>query len=260
MDTDTATWLRSAIGEDRIKRATSEAARYGIVNPTDKQTEKIDEQELRFIVNALELQLFYILDDKDHIVEMRSVAAETFKIAKILKWPDNPIGATRWLLHLGCLAVAGDCSTDYQHMIADCELPNINLDSPDWGIRVWSSVLYAWLLIISNTERKNMSIVKKIIIALREDQINLEHDFLKNKKQAWQLITQYHLLKAAEILSVALTHGVIDDRNYIRSQIKKQFNYALKSSSRGHLIEQEMLSKLLARVTSILIDTCCLSA
>lgn len=220
----------------------------------------MDESELRFITNVLELQVFDCLDDDQRVDELRAVAAETFQIARTLTWPEGAVAAADWLVRLGCLAVLGDRSADFHRITSEIELPALPLDSPDWGARVWSSVLDVWLRLLRKNGWHDLDAVQERIVAIREAQHTVEPAFLqeaearKDVRPAWELITDYHLAKAAEALGVYLGQGSVDGHYDIREQLEAQFDRAINAAARGQLIERENMSRLLAHTARVMVD------
>lgn len=255
-------WLRTAVGEDRLRETTTEASRRRLAQALESPSSSaMDEEELRFIANALELQVFDCLDDDQRAGELRTAAAETFQIARTLTWPEEPVAAADWLVRLGCLAVLGDRSADFRRIVTETELPALPLDSPDWGVRVWSSVLAVWLRLLRKHGWDDLDAVQERIVAIREAQRTVEPTFLqeaearKDVRPAWELMAQYHLAKAAELLGAYLGQGSVDGHYDIREQLEAQFDRAIGASARGHLVEQETLSRLLARAARVMVES-----
>ena len=255
-----ATWLRTAVGEERLRQTSTEASRRRLTNALSSPSQATDDRELQFVTNALELQLFDALDEEGRVVELRAVAAETFRIARTLAWPQEPVAAAQWLVRLGCIAVLGDRSADFRRIVTECELPALAPDSADWGVRVWSSVLDVWLRLLRKKGWGDLDAVQERIVAIREAQRAFEPAFLKEAearkdvRPAWELMAQYHLAKAAEILGAYVGQGSVDGRYDIRQQLEAQFDRAIAASARGQLVEREMLSRLLARAARVMVD------
>ena len=256
----TATWLRTAVGEERLRQSSTEVSRRRLINALSSPSQATDDRELQFVTNALELQLFDILDDEGREDELRDVAAETFRMARTLAWPEEPIAAAQWLVRLGCIAVLGDRSADFRRIVMECELPALSSDSVDWGVRVWSSVLDVWLRLLRKKGWDDLDAVQERIVAIREAQRAVEPAFLKEAEArkdvapAWELMAQYHLAKAAEILGTYVGQGSVDGHYDIRQQLEAQFDRAIGASARGQLVEREALSRLLARAARLMVD------
>lgn len=253
-------WLQTVIGADRLRETSTEASRRRLFAALSPATQKLNDRELRFVTNALELELFDVLDDDQRTLELRDIAGKTFQIARTLAWPKEPIAAAQWLVRLGCLAVIGDRSADFRRIVTERSFPVLPLDSPDWGVRVWSSVLDVWLHLLRKQGWNDLDIVQERVVALRRAQQSVEPAFLRaaearqDVRPAWELMTQYHLAKAAELLGIYLGQGSVDRHYDIREQLESQFDRAVGASARGRLIELEVMSRLLARVSRLMVD------
>jgi hypothetical protein len=254
-------WLNTAIGDDKLRESFTDATRrrlekaLGITNLA-----KVGEDELRFVVNILELEVFDYLDDENQIESLRSAAAETFQIARTLPWPIEALAASEWIVRIGCLAVLGDRSADFRRILIDGRLPALPLETEDWGIRVWAGVLDVWIRLLRKKGWDDLDGVQYRIAAIRNAQRDVEPAFLKSAEQrkdarpAWKLMAEYHLAKAAELLGVYLSQGAVDRRYDIREQLEAQFDRAINASSRGQLLEVETFSRLLARTARVMVD------
>jgi hypothetical protein len=98
------------------------------------------------------------------------------------------------------------------------------------------------------------------VVSLRQDQGAREPAFLARAEElndarpAWELITEYHLAKAADILAVYLAQGSVENVYDIRQQLEAQFDRAVGAAGRGQLIERESLARLLARTADVLVS------
>jgi hypothetical protein len=253
-------WLRTAIGADRLLETSAEASRRRLSAALNSTSQEADDRELQFVTNALELVLFDALDDEQRALELRAVAAETFQIARTLAWPQQPIAAAQWLVRLGCLAVIGDRSADFRRIVIELQLPDLPHDSPNWGVRVWSSVLDVWLRLLRKQGWDDLDAVQERLVALRQAQRTVEPTFLRaaedrqDVRPAWELMALYHLAKAGEVLGVYLGQGSVDGHYDIREQLEAQFDRAIVASARGQLIELETTSRLLARASRAMVD------
>lgn len=257
-----ATWLRTAVGEERLRETATEVSRRRLTSALGGgPAPATDDQDLQFVSNALELQLFDVLDDEGRVDELRAVAEETFQIARTLAWPEEPVAAAEWLVRLGCIAVLGDRSVDFRRIVTESELPALSYDTGDWGARVWSSILDVWLRLLRKQGWGDLDAVQERIVAIREAQRAIEPAFLreaearKDVRPAWELMAQYHLAKAAEVLGTYVGQGSVDGRYDVREQLEAQFDRAIGASARGQLIELETLSRLLARTARVMVDS-----
>ncbi|MCY4655997.1 MAG: DEAD/DEAH box helicase [Gammaproteobacteria bacterium] len=256
----TITWLQAALGEDQFHQISSEASRRRLTNALSSPTHAIEDKDMQFFSNALELQLFNILDDESRGDELRYVAAETFRIARTLAWPSEPIAMAEWLVRLGCIAVLGDRSADFRRIVTEREMKTLPSASADWGVRVWSSVLEVWLRLLRKRGWDDLDAVQERIGAIRQAQRDIEPAYLKKAEvrkdvvPAWELMTHYHLAKAAEIMGAYIGQGSVDGHYDIREQLEAQFDRAINASMRGRLIECEILTRFLARAAYLMVD------
>lgn len=254
-----STWLQTADDEEKLRLTSTEASRRRLAGALGSPTDKTDDRELRIVTNTLELRLFDAIENDERSDELRSIASQTFQIARTLIWPDEPVAAAEWLVRLGCIAMIGDRSTDFRRIVTKRELPDLPLDSPEWGIRVWSSVLDMWLRLLRKKGWDDLDAVHERIAAIRQDQRSVEPGYLeeaearKDVRPAWELMTHYHLAKAAEVLGAYTAQGSVDGHYDIREQLEAQFDRAIGASARGRLIEKENMSRLLARAASVMV-------
>lgn len=236
------------------------ASRRRLSAALNSASQESDDREIQFVTNALELELFDALDDEQQASELRAIAAETFQIARTIAWPEEPVAASQWLVRLGCFSVIGDRSADFRRIVTERQLPALPFDSPDWGVQVWSSVLDVWLRLLRKRGWDDLDGIQNRVVALRQAQRTVEPVFLRAAEErqdvrpAWELMVQYHLAKAAEVLGIYIGQGSVDGRYDIREQLEAQFDRAISASARGQLIELEAMSRLLARASRVMVD------
>lgn len=252
--------LRTVVGEERLKQTATEVSRRRLTNALSESAQATDDQDLEFVANALELQLFDALDDEGRVAELRAVAEKTFQIGRTLAWPEEPVAAAEWLVRLGCIAVLGDRSVDFRRIVTESKLPSLSYDTDDWGVRVWSSILDVWLRLLRKGGWDDLDAIQERIVAIREAQREVEPAFLKSAearqdvRPAWELMAQYHLARAAEILGAYVGQGSVDGQYDVREQLEAQFDRAIGASARGQLMTLETLSRLLARASRLMVD------
>lgn len=259
--TTAGSWLRTAVGEDTFRESFTDATRRRLERALGiADISKVSDDKLRFVVNTLELEVFDYLDNENQIESLRSAAAEAFQIARTLPWPNEALAASEWIVRVGCLAVLGERSADYRRILVQESLPPFPLESEDWGIRVWSSVLHVWIRLLRKKGWDDLDSVQHCIAAIRNNQRDVEPAFLKFAEQrndaqpAWKLMAEYHLAKAAEILGIYLSQGAVDRHYDIREQLEAQFDRAINASARGQLVDLENFSRLLARTARVMVD------
>ncbi|MXZ55893.1 MAG: DEAD/DEAH box helicase [Gammaproteobacteria bacterium] len=258
----TDSWIVSSLGLEKIEEACSEANRRRLQSIlASERTSQIDEAKLRFIVNGLELAVFDLLDDSEP-EQLVEVASNAFLVARVLRLPDTPIERAEALVRLGCLGVLGDRSSDVHRVLRDQKVPSLPLNSKDWGVRVWATILDVWIRLFRQQGWDDFHAIQERILNLRTAQKSCEPEFLQVAEQnedaqpAWELVSSYHLARAAEILATYQCQGSVDEHYDIREQLETQFDRAINATSRGLLVAREMLVRLLARTAKPLVENC----
>jgi len=253
-------WIIQSLGAEKVRKAVEEAGRRRLRAALGVEgTAAFPDDQLRFVANGLELRVFDLLEGDDPQV-LQAAATEAFQLARSLTCPVAPIEAAAWLVRLGALGVLGDRGADVRRLLIEEDLPQLPLDSEDWGIRVWSCILDIWLRLFRKRGWADLDLVQQRVAALRAHQREHEPAFLaqaearRDARPAWELITEYHLAKAAEILGTYLTQGSVDGHYDVREQLEAQFDRAISAAGRGQLMERESLTRLLARTARVLVD------
>ncbi|MBI2566066.1 MAG: DEAD/DEAH box helicase [Candidatus Schekmanbacteria bacterium] len=253
-------WIIQALGGEKVRKAVEEAGRRRLRNALGVDgAGEFPDDELRFVANGLELRVFGLLEG-DNPEVLQAAATEAFQVARSLTCPEAPIEAAEWLVRLGALGVLGDRGADVRRLLCEVDLPQLPLDSEDWGIRVWSCILDIWLRLFRKQGWGDLDLVQQRVAALRTDQRKHEPEYLaqaeerRDARPAWELITDYHLARAAEILGIYLTQGSVDGHYDVREQHEAQFDRAIGAAGRGQLMERESLARLLARTARALVD------
>lgn len=254
-------WIVDALGSERTAAAATEAGRRRLCAALQLDcTHRVADEELRSVASALELAVYDLMDDEDRRGELRAAAAQTFQVARALKLPAEPMGQAAWLIRLGCLAVLGDRGADIRRQMIDAGIPELPVASSDWGERVWANILDAWLRLLRKDGWGDLDAVQERVSALRRDQAAHEPDFLTNLETrrevgpAWQLIAEYHLAKAAEVLAVYVCQGASDGHYDILQQLEAQFDRAIGACARGRLLELESFTRLLMHTARVLVE------
>lgn len=253
-------WILESLGADKIREATEEAGRRRLRSAFGAEGgAPVSDERMQFVANALELRAFGLLDGDD-AEALRHASVQAFQVARSLPRGPLPLDAAAALVRLGCLGVLGDRGADVRRLLLDEALPGLPLDATDWGTRVSASVLDIWLRLFRKQGWDDLDAVQQRVASLRADQRAHEPTFLaraeerKDARPAWELMSQYHLAKAAEILGVYLSQGSVEGHYDIREQLEAQFDRAVATAGRGQLMAQEALARLLARTARVLVD------
>ena len=253
-------WISASIGQEKIHNAITESGRRRLQSTLRiDQAAQLDDQHLRFVADGLELGVFDLLD-AENAGELRVAAAEAFQVARVLPRSGTPVDVAQLLVRCGCLGVLGERASDVKRLLSEEELPALPLDSDNWGIRVWSTILDVWLRLLRKRGWDDLDAVQTQVASLRSDQRVYEPQFLQEAEErqdsapAWELISAYHLAKAAEILGMYQSQGSVDGHYDIRQQLEAQFDRAVAAASRGQLMERETFARLLACTAQAFVD------
>ncbi|MBN1335620.1 MAG: DEAD/DEAH box helicase [Deltaproteobacteria bacterium] len=255
-------WVLDAMGAERVERAEQDASRRRVVAALGVDPVPVgDEAVLREVAASLELTVFDLLAGEERPAELRQVCERAFQVARALPRPGEPLEQAEWLLWLACLGVLGDRSADVRRILVEEDIPELSLDDADWGRRVWGTTLDTWLRLVRKHGWEDLDRVQANVVELRARQREQEPAFLARLEEAltrapaWQLIAEYHLAKAAEILGVFVGQGTGPDGRFdIQQQLEAQFDRALGACAHGHLVDLEVLVRLLARAATVLVD------
>ena len=244
---------------EKVHRAAEEAGRRRLGDALGiGGTGRLDHEHLRLVANALELRVTLLLDDENPS-DLCAAAAEAFRVARVLPHDGTPTETAQSLVRLGCLGVLGDRGADVKRLLVANGWPVLPVDADDWGQRVWSTILDVWLRLFRKQGWDDLDAVQAQVVDLRASQRKYEPRFLHEAEQrqdagpAWELVTTYHLAKAAEILGQYLSQGAVDGRYDIREQLEAQFDRAVAAAAAGRLMERETFVRLLARTARPLV-------
>ena len=253
-------WIVDALGAETVRRASEEAGRRRLREALGLDTrDGLDDDRLRFVASTLELRVVVLLDGENRD-ELRAAAADAFQVARVLPRAAEPLEAAECLARLGCLGVLGDRGADVKRLLSNGGLPALPVAADDWGRRVWATTLDVWLRLFRKHGWSDLDTVQAGVGRLRSEQSGHEPVFLqgaehrKDAGPAWELVTVYHLAKAAEILGAYQGQGEVDGRYDVREQLDAQFDRAVNAAGKGGLLELENLCRLLAPAARVLAD------
>ena len=255
-------WIVEAVGPQRVDSAGVEASRRRVVAALGVEAVGVgDEDEFRQAGAALELLVFDMLTDEEHSDTLRQASARAFQVCRAIPLPSDPMEAAEWLLRISCMAILGDRGADARRLLVEDGIPDLPLDVQDWGRRVWATTLDIWLRLIRKHGWEDLDRAQANVVALRQGQQAHEPEFLAalkgtaGQRPAWQLIAEYHLAKAAEILGTFVGQGTGPDGRYdVHQQLEAQFDRALGACVRGRLLDLELHVRILARTASTVVD------
>jgi len=249
-------WLLDSISEKRAS-ALKTSEKLQIFKEIVQQEIPVDVTGIYEISNALELAALDLIlerfeEDDTKLKIMRECAADAFKLLRVLPLPEDPIKASYQLLRMSSLAVLGDRGSDASRLLKQLEWPVLPFNSDDWGKRTWSTITDIWLRLIRKKGWEDRDWVLQRVADLRSQQEQYEKSYLDNvgsayaKTAALELIGLYHLAKAAEIMALFITDGVVEGNYQIRQLLETHFDRALAVCEHARMIELEPIARLLS--------------
>jgi superfamily II DNA/RNA helicase len=259
-------WLFEALGDERLSAATTEASRRLISDALALPASSIDDVDLRFAAEALELAVYEeMTSGESGQAGVTNVAARAFQLFRVVVPPSTePLDVARWMLRTACLGILGDRVTDAIRYLTEVEWPALPTASETWGTRVEASVIDAWLRLVRKQGWDDLDLVQQRIATLRSDQEAYEGQFLgattesdgvgRARVEAWRLVVLYHVARAVDVLGTYSTQGEVDGRYDVRQLLDAQFDRAVVASQRSDLFEEENMVRLLAATSGRLVD------
>jgi len=182
---------------------------------------------------------------------LKSCAADAFRLFRVLPPLNSPIQRSIQHLRMCTLAVIGDKWVDASRFLREKDWSDLPIHSEKWDERTWSTILDVWFRLIRKKGWEDRDLILENIAKLRDSQNTFEKEYLSSKapseakKAALELVCLYHLSKAAEILALFMTDGVVNKNFQIRQLIEAQFDRIFAVCNLTQLIEIEPLARLL---------------
>ncbi len=257
-------WLLDNL-KDLRQEALSQAGRAQIHGELLGKPFEEDEDLIRRASGALEIAVLDLLtedikNDEERQKELKRIAADAFRLLRSLPMPNDAMGAGEQMLNACALAVLGDKGSDAARWLQKDGWPDLPLESDDWGVRTWATILDTWLRLIRKSGWEDRDAVLRCIAELRDSQSLFEKTYLKAKAPdhakalALELIGLYHLAKAGEILAYYMTDGVVDGKYQIHQLLETHFDRAKAVCDTAYMIKLEPLSRLLAACAAQMAD------
>ncbi len=192
------------------------------------------------------------LEDEGKTNDLRTCAGHAFILFSMLPPKSNLIEDAVFKLRACSLAVIGDQGTDAAQLLEEYDWSSLPFDSSDWKERTWCTIIDVWLRLIRKKGRSDCDHVLERVAALRVEQKDFEEQYLNRqpsrqaKAEAMELICFYHLAKAAEVMAIYTTDGVVNDNGQIHQLLDTHFNNIFLACQETPMLEIEPLSRLLS--------------
>lgn len=263
-------WLLNSIS-DRRREALATADRVQFFREVAGAAPDFNVEAVSGVVAALEiavldLQSDRLNEDPERRAIEREAAADCFRLMRVLPRPEDASESGLQLLRASALAVLGDRGADAARWLRSLEddgkWPALPIDSVDWGVRCRATITDIWLRLIRKRGWADRDMVLTRVASLRNAQEEFERSYLQAfdtlpaKRSALELIAIYHLAKAAEVLALFITDGVVEGNYQVQQLLDSHFDRALAACESARLIELEPLARLLSRAAAQLVDNC----
>ncbi len=251
--------VQDALAYEKVRPALVLASQHRLAQAFGKAAlSRAEADEVRDVAFIREMRMIDFLIAGDHSDDMRDVASDAFQLFRVLPEKADPIAAAEKLVTLGCIAVVGDRAADFSRMLSNQGIPDLPLDAPDWGVRVWASLLDTWLRLMRKRGWEDFDKIQERRLAIRNAQRVREAAFLKAEAKrgetglVWKLLASYHAMRAAEILAGFLSQGPAEYNVDICEQIALALDSANACASSSMQIDESNLLQLLARAAPMM--------
>jgi len=257
-------WLLESIGNKR-EEALKCADRILFYREFSGESSDGDIELIQRTADALELVVIDLIlekldPDDDRVPTLKTCAGDAYRLLRVLPHRDNPVENTVTLLRQAALAVIGDMGADAARVLCEKPWPDLPLDSDNWQERTWSTILDIWLRLIRKQGWDDRDKVLEQVSALRSAQDTFEKDYLEGqppinaKASALELISLYHLAKAAEVFALFITDGVVDGNYEIQHLLEAHFDRVFAVCENAQMMELEPLAVLLSACSTQMVE------
>ncbi|CDQ09488.1 putative DEAD/DEAH box helicase [Acidithiobacillus ferrivorans] len=256
-------WMLESLGEMRGK-ALHEAARAQVLSELASLPHEMDYALIERVAQAMETLVMDLLlspsTEEEQLHTLRQCAAEAYRLYRVLPEQKTTLGEAELRLRQSALAVLGDLGADAARNLRERQWPALELESEDWRTRTLSTIIDIWLRLIRKQGWDDRDAVLERIKMLRQAQEAFELSYFESleghgvKAAALELMVLYHLAKAAEILALYVTDGVVEGSFQINNLLDMHFDRAMAVCERGTVFQLEPLTRLLAATARQLAD------
>lgn len=256
-------WMLESLGEMRSK-ALHEAARAQVLTELASLPRELDFVLIERVAQTMETVVMDLLlppnADGEHLGTLRQCAADAYRLYRVLPAKNSTLLEAELRLRQCALAVLGDLGADAARNLRERPWPTLELESQDWRTRTLSTITDIWLRLIRKQGWEDRDTVLERIKLLRQAQGTFESKYLNGtedheaKTAALELMALYHLAKAAEILALYVTDGVVEGNYQVHNTLDMHFDRAIAICERGTPFQLEPLARLLAATARQLAD------
>ena len=256
-------WMLESLGDMR-GRALYEATRAQVLNELASLPHEMDYVLIERVAQTMETVVMDLLlnpsDESEQLHMLRQCAADAYRLYRVLPKKEVMLDEAELRLRRSALAVLGDLGADAARNLREKPWPTLELESQDWRTRTLSTIIDIWLRLIRKQGWDDRDAVLERINMLRQGQGVFESIYLNGaeghgaKAAALELMALYHLAKAAEILALYVTDGVVEGSHQIHILLDMHFDRAMAICEQGTTFQLEPLVRLMAATARQLAD------
>lgn len=256
-------WMLESLGEMR-GNALHEAARAQVLSELASLPHEMDYVLIERVAQTMETVVMDLLlnpdDESEQLHLLRQCAADAYRLYRVLPEKKVMLDEAELSLRRSALAVLGDLGADAARNLREKPWPTLEIESGDWRARTLSTIIDIWLRLIRKQGWDDRDAVLERISMLRQAQGTFESSYLNGaeghgaKAAALELMALYHLAKAAEILALYVTDGVVEGNFQVKNLLDMQFDRAVAACEHGTAFQLESLTRLLAAAARQLAD------
>lgn len=256
-------WMLESLGEIRGK-ALHEAARAQVLSELASLPHEMDYVLIERVAQTMETVVMDLLlnpgIESEQLHTLRQCAADAYRLYRVLPEKEVILDEAELSLRRSALAVLGDLGADAARNLREKPWPTLELESEDWRTRTLSTIIDVWLRLIRKQGWDDRDAVLERVRMLRQAQGAFESNYLNGaevhgaKAAALELMALYHLAKAAEILALYVTDGVVEGSFQIHILLDMHFDRAMAISEHGAAFQLEPLVRLMAATARQLAD------
>lgn len=252
-----ATWVLEALSPQDRSRAEQVIGRDLLASVAETSTAR--PSSFTFVRDAQGFAVATLLGPDGDPEELREVAEQAFETSRASHPSDDDdgIAVAQHRLVTACYGILADRTPDVSRYLRASPISVPEGPSEDWGDRVSATILRVWLLLLRKHGWADLEAVQDEVVSLREQQVDAEASFLNQaanpRGEAWALVAQYHLAKAAELLATFSAQGTVGHAFDIREQLEAQFDRCILACERAELIDLHFLARLLAATADRLV-------
>lgn len=246
-----ADWVYDALGSEALQASEARIARKLLAELSHEHAANAEFVHDQFLTESLEFAVFTLLGEPDARSDLRAAAVKAFDSLRITSFMQREGQGLDKILRTACYGVLADRTPDVMRFLKGVNLDERHYIQENWGNRVKHVITNIWLRLIRKSGWHDLDKVVQSVSELRSSQKEHENNFLEQaedekRTKAWELIAEYHLAKAAEILALYTVQGQSDGTYDVRQQLEAQFDRSVAACEKAELIELFSLTKLLA--------------